>query len=169
MKKSIVKEAVKQLILEFLDKIYADINHFNIKVFNMKNSEATFNLNNTNYEIFIKISLKLSSRYNSVDDSFLDKIFQIEPFIPQMYFTSNDSFDSTNQGNAGEVCKYVGGFVRLYIDKFNSKIISYFPTDKRREHLYDFMFKKHFTDYTVIKNGQANFLIRNDIYENIKN
>jgi hypothetical protein len=165
----IIKEAVKQLILEFLDEIYVDINKFNIKFFDFKNTKAEFKIGEIDYEIFIKISLKSNSMYKSVDERFLDEIFEIEPFIPKMYFTVDDSFDSTNQGNPGEVCKYVGGFVRLYIDKFNPKIISYYPTEKKRENMYDYLFKKHFTDYTVYKNGRANFLIRNDIYEDLNN
>jgi hypothetical protein len=169
MKQSIVKEAIKQLLFEILDTINNDISNFNIKVFNNKNSEAKFKIGELDYEIFIKISFKRYDMYNTTDKEFLDKVFTMEPGLPQMYFTSQNSFDSTNQGNPGEVCKYVGGFVRLYVDKFNSKIISYYPTEKKRENLYDYLFKKHFTDYTVYKNGQANFLIRNDIYEDLKN
>ena len=95
--------------------------------------------------------------YNTTDKEFLDKIFTIEPGLPQMYFTSQNSFDSTNQGNAGEVCKYVGGFVRLYIDRFNSPVISYYPTEARRENLYDFMFKNILLIIQYIKTDKLTF------------
>lgn len=156
---------LKKILKESFDTLNDDITYYkNLKFYNKFSSCKFKTPKNIEYDINIFPTNINYDGYKNCDKELLNQMFNIDKPIPHIKFSVNGSFKDTNTNEPFVVVFYVFGFLRLYLNKFNNKVISYTPTENKRSGLYEYVLIKHFKDYKLIKDKSGvTFLVLKDL------